>query len=71
MVAAAIEARGLCSEPEKIMSSVRLPRSRLKDCSPNTHRIASAMLDFPEPLGPTIAVIVGAKLNRFLLAKVL
>ena len=27
------------------------------DCSPSTHRIASTMQDFPEPFGPTIAVI--------------
>ncbi|EKE19115.1 MAG: hypothetical protein ACD_9C00132G0001 [uncultured bacterium] len=26
-------------------------------CSPNAHFIASEALDFPEPLGPTIAVI--------------
>ncbi len=27
----------------------------LMDCSPRTKRKASATLDFPEPLGPTIA----------------
>ena len=70
-VAVAIDARGRVSEPEKIISSVRLPLKRLKDCSPNTQRNASAMLDFPDPFGPTTAVIVGAKAKLFLLANVL
>jgi hypothetical protein len=71
IVAEAIEARARSSDPEKIMSSVRLPRSKLKDCSPSTHRMASAMLDFPDPFGPIIAVIVGENSKWVLLANVL
>lgn len=71
IVAAAIDARGRVSEPEKIMSSVRFPRSNENDCSPNTQRMASVMFDFPDPFGPTIAVIVGAKLKLNFVAKVL
>ena len=67
----AMDAGGRVLEPEKIISSVRLPLRRLKDCSPNTQRNASAMLDFPDPFGPTTAVIVGAKAKLFLLANVL
>src|ERR1700690_187001 len=55
--AEAMLARGRCSEPEKIMSSVFLPRNNIYDCSPNTQRNESAMFDLPEPLGPTIAVM--------------
>src|ERR1700704_4608432 len=43
--------------PEKITSSMREPRNDLADCSPKTHEIASAMFDFPQPLGPMIAAI--------------
>src|SRR5699024_7668473 len=39
-----------------MMSSILAPRSDLADCSPNTHFIASVMLLFPLPFGPTIAV---------------
>src|SRR3972149_10768309 len=53
----AMPSRALESEPEKITSSAFLPRSVFMLCSPNTQRAASAMLDLPEPLGPTIAVI--------------
>src|SRR5258707_5325985 len=43
--------------PEKITSSIREPRNDFADCSPSTHEIASAMFDFPQPLGPMIAAI--------------
>ena len=46
-------------EPAKIISSAFLPRRFFIDCSPITQRIASAMLDLPEPFGPTIAVTRG------------
>lgn len=36
---------------------VSVPLSDLTDCSPNTQRTASTILLFPEPFGPTIAVI--------------
>src|ERR1700719_4144157 len=42
-------------------SSMLLPRRRVGACSPRTHRIASTTLDLPHPLGPTTAVIPGAK----------
>src|SRR5208337_5194994 len=40
-----------------------LPRRRVGACSPNTQRIASTTFDLPHPLGPTTAVIPGAKLT--------
>src|SRR5580704_5352593 len=43
-------------------SSTLLPRRRVGACSPSTHLIASTTLDLPHPLGPTTAVIPGAKL---------
>src|SRR5512142_2186678 len=69
--AEAIPARGRCSEPLKIMSAVFLPRSNAYDCSPSTHRSASAMFDLPEPFGPTIAVMPLANSNVVRVAKVL
>src|SRR6516165_7988235 len=42
-------------------SSALLPRSRVGACSPSTQRIASTTFDLPQPLGPTTAVIPGAK----------
>src|ERR1700693_4829243 len=42
-------------------SSAVLPRRRVGACSPRTQRIASTTLDLPQPLGPTTAVIPGAK----------
>src|SRR6266849_10278493 len=42
-------------------SSTLLPRRRVGACSPRTHRIASTTFDLPHPLGPTTAVIPGAK----------
>src|SRR5215467_7684171 len=44
-----------------IRSSILLPRRRVGACSPSTHRIASTTLDFPQPFGPTTAVMPGAK----------
>src|ERR1700678_29397 len=43
-------------------SSTLFPRRRVGACSPSTHRIASTTFDLPHPLGPTTAVIPGAKL---------
>src|SRR5687767_1020891 len=63
--------RGRCSDPLKIISSVFLPRSKVYDCSPRTQRRESATFDFPEPLGPTMAVIPPANSNVVLDAKVL
>ena len=69
--AEAMPARGRCSEPAKIRSSVLLARSKLYDCSPNTQRSASAMLDLPEPFGPTMAVIPSENSKVVLATKVL
>src|SRR5438552_11452416 len=41
--------------PEKMTSSIREPRKVLADCSPNTHEMASAIFDLPQPLGPMMA----------------
>jgi hypothetical protein len=43
--------------PAKITSSMRVPRRLLALCSPKTQLIASLMLDFPQPFGPTMAVM--------------
>src|SRR6185437_6329566 len=43
-------------EPEKITSVNASPRRRLAALSPITQRIASMMLDLPQPLGPTMPV---------------
>src|ERR1700728_2048003 len=43
--------------PAKMTSSILAPRRLLADCSPNTQLMASLMLDFPQPFGPTMAAI--------------
>jgi hypothetical protein len=53
-----------CSDPAKITSSARLVRSDRFDCSPSTHRTASAMLLLPDPLGPRTAFTPGSNTNR-------
>src|SRR5579884_2084006 len=57
--------------PAKITSCVFVPRTALAFCSPSTQRTASAMLDLPEPLGPTIAVTPWEKAISVFSAKVL
>ena len=49
--------------PAKITSSIFPPRKLLAPCSPITHESASTTFDFPEPLGPTTAVMPGSKRN--------
>src|SRR5882724_8653494 len=44
------------SVPLKMTSAISEPRKALADCSPSTQRMASAMLDLPQPFGPTMAV---------------
>ena len=62
--------RGLrFSVPPKITSSILLPRSALLRCSPMTQRMASEILDLPEPLGPTMAVISFSNVSRVLSGK--
>src|SRR5580698_3821486 len=43
--------------PLKMTSSILPPRKLLADCSPSTQFSASAMLDLPQPLGPTMAAM--------------
>ena len=47
--------------PAKMMSSRCWERSWRVFCSPSTQRIASTRLDFPEPFGPTTAVMPAVK----------
>src|SRR5882672_7919948 len=51
------------SVPLKMMSAISPPRNALADCSPSTQRMASATLDLPQPLGPTMAVMPGWKFS--------
>ena len=55
--------------PPKITSSILAPRRVLELCSPMTQRMASEILDFPEPLGPTMAVMSSPKRIRVLSGK--
>ncbi len=50
---------GLPWVPEKMMSSLDLPRSCLRLCSPITQRMASTTLLLPQPFGPTTAEMPG------------
>ena len=52
----------LAEEPLKITSSMDAPRRCLADDSPITQRTASMVLDFPQPLGPTMPVKLLGKL---------
>src|SRR5207244_10353218 len=56
------------SVPLKITSAISSPRSDLADCSPKTQRTASSTFDFPQPFGPTIAVMPSWKLKTVLSA---
>src|SRR6202000_1085330 len=47
--------------PAKMTSSILPPRSVLAPCSPLTQPTASTPFDFPDPLGPTTAVMPGSK----------
>ncbi len=49
------------SAPSKMTSCILPPRRAFALCSPRTQRIASAMFDFPHPVGPTTAVTPGSK----------
>ena len=52
-----------------LTSSILLPRRVRVDCSPITQRMASEMLDLPEPLGPTTAVMSEPKASTVLSGK--
>jgi len=45
------------SLPLKMTSSIFLPRRSDTRCSPMTHRMASMMLLFPQPFGPTMPLM--------------
>jgi hypothetical protein len=49
--------------PWKMTSSILAPRIALARCSPSTQRIASAMLDLPQPFEPMMAVTPSRKLE--------
>src|SRR5690348_5448798 len=51
---------GRPAEPEKITSSISLPRIEVGRVSPITQRMASNRLDLPQPLGPITAVRPGS-----------
>ena len=55
--------------PEKMTSSILLPRRYFALCSPKTQRMASEILLLPEPLGPTTAVMPLSNVNSVLSAK--
>ena len=57
--------------PLKMTFSIFSERNALVFCSPNTQRIESTTLDFPQPLGPTMPVIPSSKLMTILSAKLL
>src|SRR6056297_1149105 len=48
----------LALEPLKMTSVMDSPRRYLAELSPITHRTASIILDLPQPLGPTTAVML-------------
>src|SRR5205807_4501643 len=58
-------------EPLKITSAISPPRKLLALCSPSTQRTPSTMLLFPDPFGPTIAVMPLLNSNWVLSAKLL
>src|SRR5699024_8985465 len=53
----AIPSAFLWAVPLEITVDMLADRNRVGRCSPRTQRMASTILDFPQPLGPTIAVI--------------
>ena len=55
----AMPSRGRPAEPAKMTSSIDAPRRLEGAWEPSTHDRASAMLDFPEPLGPTMTLTPG------------
>ena len=55
--------------PPKITSSILPPRRALVLCSPMTQRMASEILDLPEPFGPTMAVMSLSKFSTVLSGK--
>src|SRR6476646_5133808 len=59
-VTSAMLRAGRAADPEKITSSISLPRMDVGLVSPITQRSASNRLDLPQPLGPTTAVRPGS-----------
>lgn len=57
--------------PLKITFDIEAERKCDGRCSPRTQRMESTILDFPQPLGPTIAVRPLSNLTWVLLAKLL
>src|SRR3989344_2746974 len=61
--------RGRFGVPAKMRSSPLLPRRFRASRSPKSQRMASIMFDFPEPLGPTMAVMPAGNSKTVLPAK--
>jgi len=59
-VTSAMLRAGRPAEPEKITSSISLPRTDVGRVSPITQRRASNRFDLPQPFGPTTAVRPGS-----------
>ena len=55
--------------PLKITSAISEPRSIEGRCSPSTQARLSEMFDFPQPFGPTTAVMPPGKLSFWASAK--
>src|SRR5687767_3847262 len=64
-------------EAERVLEPLKTRLSRfslrrwLIFCSPITQRMLSTILDFPQPFGPTMPVILSSKLTTVLSAKLL
>src|SRR5882724_611738 len=58
-------------EPLKMTSAISPPRKLLALCSPRIQRTASTIFDFPDPFGPTMAVMPPPKSKTVLSAKLL
>ena len=56
-------------EPLKMTSLILFPRNDFTLCSPSTQRIASLILLFPHPFGPTIPITSESKVMMDLSAK--
>ena len=62
---------GRFAVPPKITSCIFPPRSVRLLCSPMTQSMASEIFDFPEPFGPTMAVMSRSKVSRVRSGKLL
>src|SRR6266545_7882786 len=68
ILTSAIHRGGRDGLPAKITSVIWPPRSARGPCSPSPQAIASATLDLPDPLGPTMTLIPGVNSRTVLSA---